>query len=250
LPRPARSGGFTVELADQADPEIGRELIRVRHGDGSTEELQLHDYARLYSLPGAYEEIVQDRLGCRSPRQLASLLAAAADRIGWQRAEVRVLDLAAGNGVSGEALAAEGLVPVLGTDIVEAAREAALRDRPGLYESYLTLDLLALSERERAAIRELRANAISCVAPVGDGSEQLPPRALLAAAALLEGDALVVHMHDPTVGDPDAITAELWADGLGAGVRARELERRRYVHRYTVNGEPYEMVGVVWRLTR
>jgi hypothetical protein len=249
-PGSEESSGFTVELADQADPEIGRELIRVHHADGHTEELYLHEYARLYSLPGAYEEIVQERLGCRSPRQMASLLAAAADGIGRNRAEVRVLDLAAGNGVSGESLAAEGLVPVLGTDIVEAARAAALRDRPGVYESYLTLDLVALSDCERATIRELRANAISCVAPVGDGSEQLPPRALLGAAALLQRDALVAYMHDPTLGVPDAVTAELWAGGLGDGVRARELDRRRYLHRYTVNGEPYEMEGVVWRLTR
>jgi hypothetical protein len=246
----ARPRGFTVELAEQADPEIGHELIRVHHRDGHTEELHLHDYARLYSLPGAYEEIVHERLGCRSPRRMASLLAAAADGIGRERAEVRVLDLAAGNGVSGEALAAEGLVPVLGTDLVQAARAAALRDRPGLYESYLTLDLMALSDSERATIRALRANAISCVAPVGDGPEQLPPRALLAAAALLQRDALVAYMHDFTLGGPDAVTAELWVDGLGEGLKARELERRRYLHRYTVNGEPYEMDGVVWRLTR
>jgi hypothetical protein len=49
---------------------------------------------------------------------------------------------------------------------------------------------------------------------------------------------------------PDAVTAELWAEQLGAGTQAELLERRRYVHRYTVNGEPFEMEGVVWRLTR
>jgi hypothetical protein len=246
----APSRAFTVELPDQDDPEIGRELIRVHHHDGHTEELHLHDYARLYSLPGAYEEIVQERLGCRSPAQMASLLAAAADAIGHPRGGVRVLDLAAGNGVSGEALAAEGLVPVLGTDIVDAARDAALRDRPGLYGSYLTLDLLQLAPQDKAAIRALRANAINCVAPVGDGPQQLPTQALVAAAALLEGDALVAYMHDPTLGVPDAVTEELWSDGLGAGVRARQLQRRRYLHRHTVNGEPYEMEGVAWRLTR
>jgi hypothetical protein len=57
-------------------------------------------------------------------------------------------------------------------------------------------------------------------------------------------------MHDLTLGVPDAVTAELWENRLGPGTRAELLERRRYVHRYTVNGEPFEMDGVVWRLQR
>ena len=61
-----------------------------------------------------------------------------------------MLDVGAGNGISGEALVAEGLTPVLGTDLEDVAREAALRDRPGLYGEYLTLDLLALTDAQRA----------------------------------------------------------------------------------------------------
>ena len=241
---------FVAELADQADPEIGFEVIQVRHTDGHVEELHLHDYKRLYALPGVYEQIVQERLGCRSPSELAAMLARAAEALGWDRAHMRVLDIAAGNGVSGEALTAAGLHPVLGTDIVPEARAAALRDRPGVYDQYLTLDLLALSDARRAEVTVLSANALSCVAPVGEHGSELPPAALVAAAGLLAPDALVVYMHDPGRGVPDVVTAELWAAGLGAGTDAQELERRRYVHRRTVNGAPFEMDGVVWRLRR
>jgi hypothetical protein len=245
--------GFTAELAEQSDPEIGSEVIRVRHDDGRVEELRLHDYERLYALPGVYEQIVHDRLGCRSPAELAGMLVHAADALGWEPGDLRVLDIAAGNGVSGEALAAAGLHPVLGTDIVPSARAAALRDRPGLYDQYLTLDLLALTDGERAAVAALHANALSCVAPVGADAAELPPEALVAAAGLLAADGLVVYMHDPHRGVPDAMTAEAWAAGLGwggTGIQAQELERRRYVHRFTVNGAPFEMDGVVWRLQR
>ena len=72
----------------------------------------------------------------------------------------------------------------------------------------------------------------------------------MAAAGLLAPDALVVYMHDPGRGVPDAVTAEVWTAGLGAGTDAQVLERRRYVHRHTVNGAPFEMDGVVWRLRR
>jgi hypothetical protein len=241
---------FTAELVEQADPEIGHEVIRVRHDDGRTEELRLHDYDRLYALPGVYEQIVHERLGCRSPAELAGMLARGADALGWERGDVRVLDIAAGNGVSGEALAAARLHPVLGTDIVPSAREAALRDRPGLYDQYLTLDLLALTDDEGAMIASLGANALSCVAPVGTHGAELPPEVLVGAAELLAPDALVVYMHDPQRGVPDAITAALWSSSLGPDVEAQELKRRRYVHRYTVNGAPFEMDGVVWRVRR
>ena len=247
---PADARPFTAELAPQDDPAIGDEIIHVRFEDGDTEQLRLHDYERVYALPGVYEQIVQERLGCRSPQQLAEMLAGAVDGLGWERTDARVLDIAAGNGVSGEALAAQGLHPVLGTDIVPVAREAALRDRPGLYDEYLTLDLLDIAPHERARLMALGANVLSCVAPVGGHPSQLPAAALAAAAALLTPDALVAYMHDPAFGVPDPVTPALWSQTLGAHVHAQELARTPYLHRYTVNGRPFEMVGVIWRLRR
>jgi hypothetical protein len=167
---------FTVSLPPQTDPLIGREVLEVRYEDGTLEQLRLHDYERLYALPGAYEQIVTDRLGCTSPQVIASMLGTELDRAGRSRQSARVIDIAAGNGVSGEALVAEGLRPVLGTDIVPSARTAALRDRPGVYEEYLTLDLLALEPETERHIRSLRADVLQCVAPVGDSAEQLPSR--------------------------------------------------------------------------
>jgi len=231
-----------AELVHDGDTTIGRERVRVRHPDGRVQELRLHDYEALYALPGVYEQIVHDRLGCCSPAEVAALLAETVDALGWDRHGVRVIDIAAGNGISGEALAAAGLHPVLGSDLVKAARAAALRDRPGVYDQYLTLDLLALTEADRAAIRELNANVLSCVAPVGEHS--VPAEALAAAAALLGPDALVAYLHDVDIVDVDPVTADLW----GAGADAKEIARRRYVHRRTVSGDPYHMEAVVWRV--
>jgi len=241
---------FIAQLPEQGEPEIGQELIRIRYDDGRCEELRLHDYARVYSFPGLYEQIVRDRLECCSPEQIASMLAQAVDEIGWDRAQVRVIDLAAGNGMSGEALVKRGLKPVLGTDIVAAARDAALRDRPNVYGAYETLDLLALTPEQTTAIAACDVNAVSCVAPVGNAADQLPPSALIAVIRLLAPDALIAYMHDPTFGVPDPITPDLLGEQLGDGVRTRQLERRRYVHRRTVGGQPYEMDGVILRVTR
>jgi hypothetical protein len=238
---------YTAELPDTEDPEIGEELIQVHYADGRTEELRLHDYARIYGIPGLYERVVHDRLGCRSPAQFAAMLGRAVDALHWDRRDMRVLDIAAGNGISGQALRREHLRPVLGTDIVPEAREAALRDRPGTYEHYEILDLLNLTDEQAASARELNLNALSCVAPVGTTYGQLPPEALTHAAWLLTKDALVIYMHDPQVEPEDPIIQQAWGT---KNISAQLLERTRYVHRYTVTGRPYEMDAVVWRLNR
>ena len=227
------AGEFSAELPPQQDLGPGRETIVVRFADGRREELRLHEYDRLYAVPGLYEDVVQRQLDCRSPDQVAGMLAAAAARIGWPAGRVRVLDVGAGNGVSGEALAARGLQTVVAVDIRASARAAAIRDRPGLYADYLTADLLGDSgqdERARERIHELEPNALACVGAVGPG--HLPPEALAAAASLLAPDALVAYTR------PSAEDEPAWAgvlDGLGD---VEELDRQRYRHRNTVNGDP------------
>ena len=99
-------------------------------------------------------------------------------------------------------------------------------------------------------LRSLRADALQCVAPVGDSVGQLPQQALAAAVRLLEPDSLVAYMHDPGPNPEDAVTFGFWRRELGSQVDARELIRLRYVHRQTVNGRPFEMNGVVWRIVR
>jgi hypothetical protein len=234
----------------QGDPEIGSERIAVYHEDGRTEELMLHDYARLYALPGVYEQIVQEDLGCRSPAVVAEMLGAALDGLGRDRGAARIIDLAAGNGVSGEALAAAGMRPLLGTDLEPAARVAVLRDRPDTYGEYLTLDLTGLTAEQAAHLRGLEADIVTCVAPVGTTPRQVPPAALAAVARLLGPDALSIHLHDPRHGVPDVVDEEFWARELGRGGTAQRIEHRGYLHRFLVTGAPYEMEAAVWRLRR
>ena len=249
-PETTSRAGYVAELVAEArDPAIGRERIRVRHADGRTEELHLHDYARLYAIPGLYEEIVQERLACRSPAEMARTLGRAHDAVEIPRERARVIDIAAGNGVSGEALAAEGLHPVLGTDIVPEAAQAAGRDRPGLYDEYRTLDLTALSDADEAWLAGLEATAVCCVGVVGSGPGEVPPVALLAAARGLCPDGLVAYMHDPRDG-ADRIGPPFWRELVGLRGEARELHRQRFLHRRTLNGGRYVLESVVWRLRR
>ena len=131
---------------------------------------------------------MQRRLGCRTPDRMAALLAGAAARLGREPASVRILDLGAGNGVSGEALAARGMRPVVGLDILPAARDAALRDRPGRLRRVSRRRPVALTPAEEQLIRDAAPNTLACVGSVGGG--HLPAEAVAAALELLPPDAL------------------------------------------------------------
>lgn len=232
------SPGFAaVRFPLQEDRGSAEETLEVEHADGRTERMRIHEYERVFAVPGLYEEVVQHRLACRAPGIVAELMATGADALGWDRGDVRVLDLGAGNGVSGEALAAVGLRPVAGVDILPAARDAALRDRPGLYATYLAVDLTALSDADARALGDLRPNAISIVGAVGHG--HLPAAALSAALGLLSGEALLAYGMEPSLDEPTAAAAAEVAeliDALREEGRLRELQRRPYRHRLTAAG--------------
>ena len=178
-------------------------------------------------MPGLYEEVVQRRLGCRTPARVAGMLARAAAGLGRAPADVRVLDAGAGNGVSGEALAAAGMRPVMGLDILPAARAAALRDRPGVYGDYLAADLCDLRAEDERAIRAAAPNALACIGSVG--GDHMPPPAVASALALLAPQPLLAYAYD----------VERFEDplrALPAVSGGRELARERALHRRTVTG--------------
>ena len=234
------SARIAVRFPPQPPRDAEGEWIEVAFPDGRTQALRLHDYEDVYAVPGLYEEVVQHRLGCRTPAWMAGMLSSAAAGLGWAPADVRVLDAGAGNGLSGEALAAAGLRPVLGLDILPAARAAALRDRPDVYGDYLVADLCALSPEQERTIRAAAPNALACVGSVG--GDHLAPGAVRAALELLTPHALVAYGYD----------VERFEDPLAAllAPHGRELGRERRLHRRTVTGGERHWEAAVFELDR
>ncbi|MDV9179063.1 hypothetical protein R6V09_54200, partial [Streptomyces sp. W16] len=130
-----------------------------------------------------------------------------------------------------------------GVDALPAAREASLRDRPGVYADYVIGDFL----RDDGTLREaLRPYALGGLVSAGAfGGTHATPRALTNALALLPPGAPVAFTLDERwmdESDPEgfgAAVGRLVADG-GLAV----LERTRFQHRVTTTGEPifYELV--------
>jgi hypothetical protein len=233
----------------RCDERPDQEEIVVRFADdGHEERVRVQDYARVYAVAGLYEAIVQDRLCCQSPDRVASMLARAAPELGRAPQSVRVLDLGAGNGVSGQALAAQGLRPVVAIDTEPAARAAALRDRPGLYQAYLIADVLALTPGEVRMIRALAPNALACVGAIG--LDHVPPAALPAALELLADDSLLGYTLAEANRTVDGAEISARLSEIAERWRIDELARERYRHRLTVSGRPIWWEAVIVRARR
>jgi hypothetical protein len=227
-------------------PEADGEYVVLRtvaSGDAEDEIVHLHDYARLYGVPGLYERVVQKLLGCRSPQVAAQGLSRALDTLGLDPADLTVLDLGAGTGLVGELTSDLRVGAVVGLDALAAAREACLRDRPGVYRDYMVGDLADPAPGLLARLRDRGLGGL--VAAGALGGTHAPSTALATALALLPPGAPVSLTID-----------ERWlqTDGPGGFRRAvsellssgalRTIERSRFYHRATTAGEPiyYELL--------
>jgi SAM-dependent methyltransferase len=217
------------------------------HRSGESETIRLHDYARLFSIPGLYERVVQEMLGCRSPAMATSSLLSALATLGRSPDECRVLDLGAGNGIVGEFLRSEGVSDVVGVDVLPEAREACLRDRPGVYSSYLVTDLGKASSDLADTLRNGNFTALTCVGALGGG--HISADALdQVIEALAPGSLVVLTLHDKWLHSSQR-------EGIGAMLQAlfscgvlRLMESEHFVHRVDTSGA--ELVYVCLVATR
>src|SRR3954454_23047540 len=101
---------FVLRLPDEASATASQdeEWCEVEV-DGETRRLRFHDYSDIYSIPGLYERLIYEELGCQSPTVIARLLAGEVKKRGIDPAELRVLDLGAGNGIVAEELSKVGV---------------------------------------------------------------------------------------------------------------------------------------------
>ncbi len=212
--------------------------------DDERRRIRLHDYAEIFGVPGLYERLFQESLECDSPRVVGDLLAEQLGENGIDPARLTALDFGAGNGMVGEVLDDLGVGAIVGVDLLEEAKDAAFRDRPGLYEDYHALDLTALSEDDRSDLAEHDFDLMSCVAALGFGD--IPAVAFAEALNFVsDGGWTAFNVRDRFFEESDPT-------GFGGFLRRlfREgaLEKRaqvRYTHRVSVDGEPLRYLAVV-----
>ena len=233
---------YSVELESVPGRGQAEEILAVTYGDGRGERMRLHEYDRVYSVPGLYEEVVQRRLECASPATIAEGVVAAATAGGEDASELRVLDVGAGNGVVGEELAERGVRVMVGLDTVAEAREAAERDRPGLYVEYLVGDL-ADHPRVPETIDEHELNCLVAVGALGLG--HITAASFDAAWRRFPAGAwLGVTVPEDLVSPGSSDFGDYLDEETGTG-RLELHERRHYRHRLLMDGSEVFYVAIV-----
>lgn len=218
--------------------------------DGSGwRELRFHDYAEIYQVPGLYERLFYEVLQCQSPPVVCDLLAEQLAGENIDPASLRVLDVGAGNGIVAAELRARGVAKVVGVDIIPEAREAALRDRPNVYDDYRVVDLTALDVDTAAEIAGGGFDALACVAALGFGD--IPPEAFRAAFDMVREDgwlAFTLRADFLSETDTSGFSA-LVRSMLDAG-ELEELATVTYQHRLATTRAPLHYRAVVARKRR
>ncbi len=226
----------------QFPPADVRELCQdevyfyLMEGD-SKEKIRLHDYDRIFEVPGLYEQVVCERLKCQSPATVVDVLRYSVAQCQQDLNELRVLDLGAGNGMVGEELKKQGVSRLIGVDIISEAQAAAERDRPGVYDAYYVMDFCSLSDDERDVLKLWSVDCLISVAALGFGD--IPAEAFLEAFNLVGKDGFVAFNIKETFLDR--------SDDSGFSQLVRELifseyldlyHLQRYRHRFSIEGEP------------
>jgi predicted TPR repeat methyltransferase len=236
---------FVLRLPDEASATASQdeEWCEVEV-DGQTRRLRFHDYSDIYSIPGLYERLIYERLGCKSPRVIAGLLRDELETRDQDAAELRVLDLGAGNGIVAEELADVGVEHFVGVDIIPEAATAAERDRPGLYAEYVVADLLDPDSGAAEQLKPQRLNVMTCVAALGFGD--IPPEVFCEALRQVETPSLVAYtIKDAFLGEKDESGFSELVERLETEGSLVTLAKERYQHRLNWAGEPLHYVAVL-----
>lgn len=240
--------GFGIRFPDSSDELNQDEEWFEFNEDGERRRLRLHDYAEMYEVPGLYEALVYDKLGCRSPQRLAKLFAAVLNDARVNPRDLRVLDLGAGNGIVAEEFAKLGSRHIVGLDLIREAKLAAERDRPGYYTDYIVTDLTAPSENDLERLDRHQLNCLVTVAALGFGD--IPPEAFRTAfnAIAPNGWLGMTIKEDFLDSDDDSGFARL----VRAMIDQQIIEiqaHQRYCHRLSIAGERLYYIALVARKT-
>lgn len=235
---------YEVRLANNADDLDQDEEWILLTSENRSEQIRLHDYGKIYNVPGLYEEVVYDRLKCESPQVISAMLKEELEKSPKHSKNLRVLDFGAGNGIAGECMEEEiGCNVLVGVDIVPEAVSATQRDRPGLYDEYYVMDLCDIRKTEERQLRQWNFNALITISALGYGD--IPSRAFVTAFNLLENDAWIAfnikdrYLNEEDDSDFKDVLGNMFAGSLSV------LQKKCYRHRFSMSGTPLHYVAIV-----
>ena len=240
---------YQIQFPPESSQDLGQDeafFFLVEEGD--SKQVRLHDYDKIYSRPGLYEQLFYDRLRCNSPNKVAELLERSLESEWQNGSEMRVLDLGAGNGMMAERLRKLGVARIVGVDIIPEAKEASFRDRPTAYDEYYVQDFTSLDDTMRDELTDWNFDCLTSVAALGFGD--IPPRAFFEAIRLIPEKGWVAFNiketflnHTDHTGFSRFVRELIFSEYLDI----HQLER--YTHRLSMEGVALPYYALVARVT-
>lgn len=237
---------FEVRFPDSTQGLSQDEEYCVLVRDGKERRIRFHDYREIYNIQGLYEYLFYDRLKCASHERVSSLLVGAVRDHDTSVSDLAVLELGAGNGLVGEALATRGVETIIGADIIEEAARAAHRDRPDLYDRYYVEDFCALDDDVRRELQSLELNCLVCVAALGFGD--IPPEAFAQAFNLVaDGGWVAFNIKEAFVDASDSTGFARLINRATDDGALEIVEIESYRHRISIDGEALNYRAIIGR---
>ena len=237
--------GMVIHFPELEDIKQGREYFIVDR-DGVKEKIRFHDYDKIYEIPGLYEHLFYERYQCNSPEVVCSLLQEQIGDPGQDTEALSVLDIGAGNGMVAEQLVGMGAESIVGIDIIEEAREAAVRDRPGLYEDYHVVDLTNLPTDVDRSLQRRDFNCMTVVAALG--FDDIPPQAFAAGYNYICPNGWVAfNIKEDFIDTQDCTGFRCLIERITDADLFDIQVRHRYRHRLCQDGRPLFYWAVIGR---
>lgn len=241
-------GTYQVRLETVEDVDQYSERFAVQHAGGE-EMLRVHDYERIYQLPGLYEQVVVDLLQCVSHTVAPALLAHTVEEAGSSMAALNILDFGAGIGLVGAELKERGASRIIGLDIVPSARAAAQRDHPGVYDDYLIEDICNLSPPAKQQLRDTKINCLVCVSALGLRQHVSADIFRCAFAAVPIGSWVAFNLNTTFLEPGDETGYAALLDTLSNQQCLNILDQHAYQHRILMDGTPVPCTAFIGRKT-
>ena len=238
--------GFQVRLpADAKGLKLDDEYFYVEY-KGKEQKIGIHEYEKIYEIPGLYEHIISRILKCVSPRVVSDLLTEQIVETGGSLADLSVLDFGAGVGLVGEILARKGVCSIVGLDIIAEAAIAAQRDKPGVYAKYYVEDVCNLSTAVRRQLKERRFNCLTCVGSLAGG--HVSADVFVQAYNLIDTGGWIAFniLKESFAGQASSGLSDL-IHGISDSNILEIKVIYEYRHRYLMNGRSVNNMAVIGR---
>ncbi|MDJ1173872.1 class I SAM-dependent DNA methyltransferase [Roseofilum capinflatum] len=236
---------FDIRIPQESENSVIQEEFVWLKNNGEERKIKLHDYPQIYRIPFLYEHLME-KLQAQSHTILSSLLAEQVTQAGGSVEDLVVLEVGAGSGMFGKALADLGIKSITGIDIVPEALDAVSHTYPGVYENYYIEDLSNLSETTHKALSNRGFNCIVCGSALG--FNHIPASAWATAYNMVAPHSWIAfNVQKERWEDTGANSFSAWHPWVAKEAIFKMEKTHEYQHRFYLDGRSLIYVAIMGR---